>query len=345
MSAESLQKILRTLADPTRVRILSLLEREELAVQELMDVLGMAQSRVSRHLGILREAGLLRDRREGTYVFYRFAPPAEGAWSDAWALARRELAGDASAERDAAALGRVLEARAHRTRSFFDAVGPEWDALRKVFHDDVLRARALAHLAPPDWVVADVGTGTGILAIELARLGLGVIAIDHSERMLEAARAKLREEGFAVEEDEGPTSGFAVPGGPGRVALRAGEAGALPLADGEVDAALAHMVLHYLPAPSDALREMARVVRPGGAVVVVDFVRHEAEWMREELGVQWLGFPPEEVAGWLRAVGLERPRVETIAARSPGRELPAAFIASARKPAPPAGAGAARAAR
>jgi ArsR family transcriptional regulator len=99
-----------------------------------------------------------------------------------------------------------------------------------------------------------------------------------------------------------------------------------------VDAALAHMVLHYLPAPADALREMARVVRPGGAVVVVDFVRHEAEWMREELGVQWLGFPPAEVAGWLREVGLGRVRIETIAAGSATRELPAAFIASARRP-------------
>src|SRR5690606_14030098 len=147
MSAESLQKILRTLADPTRVRILALLELEELAVQELMEVLGMAQSRVSRHLGILREAGLLRDRREGTYVFYRFAAPAEGAWRDAWALARRELAGDPQHERDAAALARVLEARASRAPSFFDAVGPERDALRRVFDDRVLPARALAHRA------------------------------------------------------------------------------------------------------------------------------------------------------------------------------------------------------
>jgi len=335
MSAESLQKILRTLADPTRVRLLALLEREELAVQELMEVLGMAQSRVSRHLGILREAGLLRDRREGTYVFYRFTPPAEGAWRDAWALARRELAGDPAAERDAAALARVLEARAHRARSFFDAVGPEWDSLRKVFNDDVLRARSLAHLAPLDWTVADVGTGTGILAMELARLGLDVIAIDHSPRMLEAARTRLAEEGFAVFADDftgQPLAAAPAAEGTGRVALRAGEAGALPLADGAVDAAFAHMVLHYLPAPADALREMARVVRPGGAVVVVDFVPHEAEWMREELGVQWLGFPPDEVAGWLRAVGLERLRVETIAASSAARELPAAFIASARKP-------------
>lgn len=323
MSAESLQKILRTLADPTRVRILALLEREELAVQELMEVLGMAQSRVSRHLGILREAGLLRDRREGTYVFYRFAPDTEGAWRDAWVLARRELAGDPAAERDAAALVRVLDARATRARSFFDSVGPEWDALRKVFNDDVLRARALGHLVPADWKVADVGTGTGILAIELARLGLDVIAVDHSPRMLEAARENLAREGL------GDGAGAA---GLGRVELRAGEAGALPLADAEVDAALAHMVLHYLPGPIDALREMARVVRPGGAVVIVDFVRHEAEWMRDELGVLWLGFPPDEIGGWLHEVGLEGVRVETIAARSPARELPAAFIASARRP-------------
>jgi ubiquinone/menaquinone biosynthesis C-methylase UbiE len=323
MSAESLQKILKTLADPTRVRILALLEREELAVQELMEVLGMAQSRVSRHLGILREGGLLRDRREGTYVFYRFAAPTAGAWRDAWALAQRELAGDALAARDAAALVRVLEARAKRARSFFDAVGPEWDALRKVFDDDALRARAIAHLVPADWTVADIGTGTGILAAELARLGLHVIAVDHSPRMLEAARAKLGPEGLTDAEAEA---------GEGRVELRAGEASALPLADAEVDAALAHMVLHYLPGPAEALREMARVVRPGGVVVVVDFVRHEAEWMREELGVLWLGFPPEEVDGWFREVGLERVRVETLTARSPTRELPATFIASARKP-------------
>jgi len=314
VSGESLQRVLRTLADPTRVRILALLEREELAVQELMDVLGMTQSRVSRHLGILREAGLLRDRREGTYVFYRFTSPREGLWRDAWELARGALAGDAAAERDAAALERVIGARASRSRSFFEAVGPEWDALRKIFNDDVLRARAVAHLVPVGWTVADIGTGTGILAGELARLGLRVVAVDHSPRMLEAARNKLEEAGLRG------------------VELREGGASALPLADGEVDAAFAHMVLHYLPSPADALREMARAVRPGGVVVVVDFVRHEAEWMREELGVLWLGFPPEEVVAWFSAAGLVGARVEQVASPSHPRDLPATFIASARRP-------------
>ena len=328
MSTESLQRVFKTLADSTRVRILALLEREELAVQELMDVLAMTQSRVSRHLGILREAGLLRDRREGTYVFYRFATPKSGAWSDAWELARRELAGDPAAERDAAALLRVVAARASRIRTFFDSVGPEWDGLRKIFNDDALRARAIAQLAPPGWTVCDVGTGTGILAKEVARLGLRVIAVDHSPRMLEAARSSLEAEGYAVEAE-----GCAVEAEGCAVELRRGEAQALPLADGEVDAALAHMVLHYVPQPAEALREMARIVKPGGVVVVVDFVRHEAEWMREELGVLWLGFPIDEIVRWLADAGLEAVRIEEFASPSPARDLPGTFLASARKPA------------
>jgi len=322
MSADLLQKIFRTLGDPTRVRILALLEQEELAVHELMDALGMAQSRVSRHLGILREAGLLRDRREGTFVLYRFEKPPPGPWAEAWALARRSLASDPVSGRDRLALGRVLEARAARSRSFFEAVGPEWDALRKVWNDDALRARALARVLPRDLVVADVGTGTGTFALELAAAGMRVIAVDHSKAMLEAARRKLAEAG-----SEG-------------VELRHGEAEALPLGDGEVDAAFAHLVLQYLPAPGRALAELARVVRPGGAVVVVDFVRHDREWMRQELGVVWLGFEPQEVAEWLAEAGLEHVRVEVQAPAARGGDLPATFIADGRRPpgAPPRGA-------
>ena len=314
MGSDALQRTFKTLSDPTRVRILALLEREELAVQELMEALGMAQSRVSRHLGILREAGLVQDRRDGTFVFYRFVPPPEGPWADTWALVRASFDGDSTHERDAAALQRVLAERAARARRFFESVGPEWDALRKVFHDDLLRARAVSRLIAPDLVVADVGTGTGILALELARLGLRVVAIDSSPRMLDAARAKAEREGLAS------------------IELRLGDAAALPLADGEVDAAVAHMVVQYLASPAEALREMARAVRPGGAVVVVDFLHHELEWMRQELGVTWLGFPAEEIAAWFAEAGLAGFRLETEPAPAGGRDLPATFIASGRRP-------------
>lgn len=315
MSTASLQKVFKTLADPTRVRILSLLEREELAVQDLMQVLGMAQSRVSRHLGILREAGLLEDRRDGTYVFYRLVPPADPHWRDAWELVRRSRSGDPTFERDLAALQGVIEARASRTRAWFDSVGGEWDALRKVYNDEALRAHAIARLVPPRLRVADIGTGTGILAIEMAGLGLDVVAIDHAPAMLEAARRKV--------EDAGVTG----------VELRRGDARALPLRDGEVDAAVAHMVLHALPTPPEGIREMARVVRPGGTVVAVDFVSHELEWMRQELGAMWLGFDPDDIRRWLAEAALDDIRVDILPPRSDARDLPAAFIARARRPA------------
>lgn len=311
---ETLQKIFKTLADPTRIRVLALLEQEELAVQELMDVLGMAQSRVSRHLAILREAGLLLDRRDGTYVFYRFAIPEEGPWRETWKLVRNSLRDDPTRKRDGAALVQVMQARATRARDFFDAVGPEWDALRKIFNDDALRARAISRLIEPGMTVADIGTGTGILATELCQLGLRVIAIDHSSRMLDAAKNKLETEHLTG------------------VEFRQGEVGNLPLEDAEVDAALAHMVLRYLPSPGEAIREMARVVKPGGAVVVVDFVRHEHEWMRQELGVAWLGFELGEVEQWFGDANLGPPNVATHDSGASNRELPATFIISARKP-------------
>jgi len=316
-AAEELQRVFKTLSDPTRMRILRLLEREELHVQELMEVLGMAQSRVSRHLAILREARLLGDRRDGTYVFYRFVPPAEGPWRDGWSIVRARLEGDPTADRDDALLHRVIEARSQQTRSFFDAVGPEWDALRKVFNDDALRARAIDRLVPPGLRVADIGTGTGILAGELARLGLDVVGVDRSARMLEAARGKLAERIW--------------PRG-GRIDLRRGEADRLPIDDDDVDAAFAHMMLHYVPSPGDAIREMARIVRPGGVLVVVDFVKHAHEWMRQELGVVWMGFEADELRAWFDAAGLRDIDLEEMPSVDRGRDLPATLIASARVP-------------
>ena len=316
-SAEELQRIFKTLSDITRMRILRLLAQEELMVQELMEVLGMAQSRVSRHLAILREAGLVTDRRDGTYVFYRFAPPGDDLWLRGWDLVQRGLGPDPTAERDTTMLRRVIETRSAQPRNFFDAVGPEWDALRKVFNDDVLRARAVSRLVAPGLRVADIGTGTGILACELARLGLDVIGVDQSARMLEAARSKVESENFARG---------------GRVELKRGEAEQIPLADNEVDAALAHMVLHYVASPGEAIREMARIVKPGGNLVVVDFVSHDLQWMEQELGVLWKGFESDSVREWFSAAGLTDIEVEESESLARERDLPSTFIAWARVP-------------
>ncbi|MEZ4330764.1 MAG: metalloregulator ArsR/SmtB family transcription factor [Myxococcota bacterium] len=325
---EVLQKVFKTLSDPTRIRILRLLEQQELLVGELMTILSMAQSRVSRHLAILREAGLLTDRRKGTYVAYRSTLPETGPWHDAWQLARESLAGDATAERDDALLRRTLAARSARSgRDFFEEVGPDWDALRRVFGDDLLRARAITALVTPPLRVADVGTGTGVLALELARIGLDVVGIDRSEAMLETARQK-----WANEATNGARA--ATVGDRGTLELLAGDAHALPLPDASVDAAFAHMVLHSLESPERAVCEMARVVRPGGRVVLVDFLVHDHAWMEQELGLLWLGFEPQQVHDWLDAAGLEPTRFEREAPDAK-RDLPASFIAVGHKPGAP----------
>lgn len=315
-TADDLQKVFKTLSDPTRIRILRLLENEQLVVQELMEVLGMAQSRVSRHLAILREAGLVADRRDRTFVSYRMSPLVDPWWRDAWKLVRENLEGDSTAERDAAALARVVATRGETSRSFFDIVGPEWDALRKIFNDDLVRARAITRLVAPNQRVADIGTGTGILAIELARLGVKVIGIDGSARMLEAARKNLADDELAAQD---------------LVEFRHGDAHALPLPDGDVDAAFAHMVLQYLTRPAEALGEMLRIVRPGGSIVLVDFVSHDLEWMREELGVQSLGFDVDQIRDWFEGVGLIDIQIQVAPPATKGRDLPSTFIAWARR--------------
>jgi ArsR family transcriptional regulator len=315
MAVQTLQRVFKTLNDPTRMRILFLLEREELAVQELVQILDTAQSTVSRHLGILREAGLLRDRRQGTSIYYRFLAPADAEWSDTWSLTRRSVADDATVGRDLANLELVLRQRESGTRRWFEEVGPDWDSIRRVFNDDVHRARAISRLIPSGLLVADIGTGTGILARDLVAAGVRVLAIDRSERMLQAATANLVDLPL------------------GSVEFLRSEASALAVDSQSLDAAMAHMVLHYLASPAEAILEMVRVVKPGGRVIVVDFVHHEHEWMEAELGVIWQGFELESVRRWFSDAGLVDIRIEVDEERRrTGADLPQTFVAGALRP-------------
>lgn len=322
MTVDAFQRVVKTLGDSTRLRLLALLERQELSVADLVKVLDLPQSTVSRHLAHLKEQGLLGERRDGAFCYSRFTPPCEGAWCSAWSLARESLRDDPQIAADADALDALLRARTLGSREFFDSLGAEWDRLRKVFQDDLQRARAIGRLVPRGLKIADVGTGTGVLAMEMAQLGMHVVAVDQSEAMLAAADAKRE----ALSD-------------PDRVDLRQGTATDLPIDDGEVDAVLAHMVLHYVPSPRDAIRELARVVRPGGRVVLVDFSAPEdrpqpdREWLQKDLGVIWQGFATARIREWLREAGLTNIEVELHEAASEDRDLPTTFIASADRPA------------
>lgn len=270
------------MADPTRLRILGLTLAQELNVQELTGVLDMGQSRISRHLKILSDSGLLACRRDGLWSFYRVPLESQGRrFLDAVAPLLREepfLKEDLerSAERLAAGRG--------RTRRFFDALAPEWDrSRREILGDADLDAEILRRL-PRCAVAADLGCGTGALLLPMLGRARKVIGVDGAPRMLALARRRCAAAGEAVQ-------------------LRLGELEHLPLRDGEAEAAVLNLVLHHLRAPLDGLREAHRVLAGGGLLLVTDFARHSREELRERFGDRWLGFAPAELEGWLGEAG------------------------------------------
>jgi ubiquinone/menaquinone biosynthesis C-methylase UbiE len=261
----NLHATLRLLSDPVRLRLCALLARAELAVQELVAVTGLQQSRISNHLSLLKRAGLVRDRREGTWSFHSLVEPTErGPLSPSMFAASVQLYLDSDdGARDQQALLAVLDQRRQKSREMHDRLAERWSAVGEEFALGTLRAEVLAQAWPTAPLVADLGCGTGFLAHWLAERGAHVIAVDHSERMLGQAKQRVL---------------------PGRVEFRQGELDALPLRDGEVAAAFANLVCHHLPDLDAAAREAFRVLQPGGVLVISDLLPHEAEWMREAMG-------------------------------------------------------------
>lgn len=272
----------KALADETRLRILRLLTRFELNVGELTGVLGMGQSRVSRHLRILVDSGLLTARRDGLWVFY------SGARSSLLDAVTPLIEGCGPGE-DFARAGEALEARARETRRFFNAIAPDWQALRREVLGDTDLEGAILSLLPAGESVADLGCGPGELLDALSAKSARLIGVDVSPAMLELARRR--------------------PGLAG-ASLRVGELEHLPLADAEVRAAVMSLALHHLSDPQAALKEAGRVVAPGGVLVVADYLKHANELMRERFGDRWLGFSSREVSSWLDRAGFTVERIE-----------------------------------
>ncbi len=314
----TLPSMLKVLADPTRLRILALLSQEELSVGELARATALAQSRVSNHLKVLRESGMLEERREGSSVLVQLAT-GRGLPEELWAAIEPRVRELEERSDDLDRLQRVLEDRRQRSREFFDRVAPEWDVMGSDFARGAARLEALNRLIPRQLVVADVGCGTGYMARALVKQVDRVICVDHSEAMLAQARQTLQ--GLAS-----------------KVEFRQGELDRLPLQDGEVDAVFAHMVMHHVPDLSAALREMHRALRPGGIMVITDLVPHREAWMTEQMADLRLGVDAPDLARRAERTGFRGARTETpddaYVVESPGGqriELPL-FLFCAHKP-------------
>ena len=288
----SVAALLKALGDPTRLRILGLLARHELSVGELCRALGLSQSRVSNHLRVIREHSLVGERHVGSSTFLRFDPDRAGQGESVarrlWAALAPELEGLREHADDLARLRVVLDERRRSSRDFFDRVAGDWNAIGVEFATGQARQRVAASFLDPGLTIADLGCGTGYVAQSLLGLCSRVICVDASGPMLDEARKRL---------DETPVGT--------RVEYRPGELDSLPIADDEVDGALCAMVLHHLETPDDCLREMFRIVRPGGCAVILELTPHKAEWMHEALGDRHLGLEPESIARRLESVGFQ----------------------------------------
>ena len=294
--ADSLE-LLKALSDMARLRIVRSISQAELSVAELVSVLGLPQSTVSRHLKPLRDAGLVETRRNGTSIYYRRGE----AFSDA-VLARfvdDQVQKMPHASEDRASVRRVLDLRKRKSRDFFDRIAGSYGSLTEPGGGWPALA---AGLAAGFWgrEVADLGAGEGALTLLLARYAAKVTAVDASPQMLRHLEEKADNEGLAE-----------------RVRVAEGDIESLPLPDACMDAAFLSQSLHHAARPEQAIAEAARILKQDGLLIVLDLVKHEQDWVREQWADQWLGFEEAEVEGWFMEAGLEGLHTERLSGSTP----------------------------
>jgi ubiquinone/menaquinone biosynthesis C-methylase UbiE len=280
-------RTIKALGDPLRLRVLAAVSEEELTVGEVQEVVSSVQSSVSRNLAILREAGFIQDRKEGTNVYFSARADMPEPARELFKSLRERIGDLPEAKGDRARLEGCRRRRLNRSRNYFETVAGDWERIRKSYFDDRVASLAIEKLLPRNLVLADVGCGTGSLTFELARFARKVIGVDLSQEMLRRARELAKEKKLA------------------NVDLRFGDALKLPIPTHSVHAAFCVMVLHFLPDPQKAAAELCRIARPGGSIVLVDLVQHKQEWMREQMAHRWLGFNRDTIEDLFRAAGAE----------------------------------------
>jgi len=295
LSAAQAVEVLRAAGEPTRLRILALLAREELAVLELCRVLGQSQPRVSRHLKLLADAGLVERFPDGAWVFYRLTGAGQAAELAAETLARIDPR-DPILARDAEQLGRIGAERAAEAAEYFARNAARWDEIRSLYvAESDVEAAILAAAGPgPFHRLVDLGTGAGRMLRLLGPRVDEALGLDLSQQMLNIARRSVAEAGLA------------------RCELRHGDIFGTRLPDGSADLVVVHQVLHYLADPAAAVREAARLVSAGGKLLVVDFAPHGLEFLREQHQHRRLGFSDPEMRRWLSQAGLGGVQVSTL---------------------------------
>ncbi|PYR93953.1 MAG: ArsR family transcriptional regulator [Acidobacteria bacterium] len=302
---------LTALADETRSRMLLVLERHELTVSELCSVLQLPQSTVSRHLKTLSEANWVTSRRDGTSRYYTLAlDERDVSTRRLWSLLRDQVATTSGADQDGRRLKGVLARRQTKSEEFFASAAGQWDRLRQDMFGRASALQVLPALLDPSVTIGDLGCGTGQTSAALAPFVARAIAVDRSGEMLQAARRRLRD--FK------------------NVEVRRGELEALPIEDGELDAAIMMLVLHHVPDPAAALVEAARVLKAGARLIVCDMLPHDREEYKQQMGHVWLGFDDDQVRRLLGAAGFNSSRIVALPT-DPAAKGPALFAASATR--------------
>lgn len=300
LTAGQAVEVLRAAGEPTRLRILALLAREELAVLELCGVLDQSQPRVSRHLKLLAEAGLVERFPDGAWVFYRLTAGGQAGELVREVLSRLDPA-DPQLTRDAERLTAVFSERAQVASDYFARNAARWDEIRSLYvaEGDVEAAILKAAGPGPFRRLVDLGSGTGRMLTLLGPRAEAALGLDLSQQMLNIARGHVAEAGLKACE------------------LRHGDIFGTRLRDGDADLVVVHQVLHYLADPAAAVKEAARITAPGGKLIIVDFAPHKLEFLREQHQHRRLGFSDQEIRRWLGEAGLNKLGVETL---PPARE-------------------------